>query len=145
PQSVRTRTCPAGAGETEKGHSRGGARPLSPVAPVPGAIAKASRGGREVAREALPGASARGRRGSRGSGGGAGTGPGSLAESAPATAPDTRCAGRGSAVTRAGLGGGRQSASTSQCSASICRSPRLFFVFSSLLLFFFFDSRKVAI
>lgn len=130
---MRTRTRPAGAGATETGHSQGG-RPLSPAAPAPGAVAKASRGGREVAREALPGASARGR---RGSGGGAGTGPGSLAESATATAPDTRCAGRGSAVTRAGLGEGRQSASTSQCSASICRSPRLFFVFSSLLVLFF--------
>lgn len=71
---MRTRTRPAGAGATETGQA--GGRSLSPAAPAPGAVAKASRGCREVAREALPGASAQGR---RGSGGGAGTGPGSLA------------------------------------------------------------------
>lgn len=99
--------------EWSRATQRGG-RTLSSAAPARAPVAKSTGDGREVAREAPPGATAQGRRGRGGGGGGAGT-----RESPPAMAEDGGirlqgrrcCPGLGSAgvtVTGASWGAGQR-------------------------------------
>lgn len=139
PASVRTRTRPAGAGATETGHWRALFRLA--CRPAPGAVAKASRGGREVAREAFCQAPLPRKEEAEGELG-RDRAPG-WQSPAPATAPDTALRGAGVCGDPRGLVGRAAECTHLSNAVPYLQLPKAFLVFSSF--FFFFDSREAAI